>query len=350
MSGKTEVTPFGTLPDGEPVALYTVRDGVNEATFSDFGARIVSVKVPDRDGRVANVVLGFPTLALYLADPAYLGASIGRLANRLKQGRFTLDGQSYEVPANNGDNALHGGPAGFDRMLWRARPIAHGVEFRLTSPSGDQGFPGTLDVLVRFTFAGAALRIDYEAACDRATVVNLTNHTYFNLAGEGNILGHQIEIPAEHFTPIDATLVPTGELRPVEGTPFDFRQMIAVGARIGADDEQMTLAGGYDHNWAFGRTGELKLAARVFEPASGRTLTVQMTEPGLQFYTGNFLDGSMPSRAGGMYTRRTGLCLETQHYPDSPNQPAFPSVTLRPAETMRSATVFTFSVEAPQKG
>ena len=336
-----EVTEFGRMADGSAVHLYTVRCGRASVSFSDFGARIVAVMVPDDAGDLANVVQGFETLELYLADTSYQGAIVGRFGNRIAGGRFSLDGKSFEVPQNDGDNALHGGPEGFDRRLWAGKTIEDGVEFKLVSPDGDQGFPGSLEVVVRYTFTGSALRIEYAAAtCDAATVVNVTNHAYFNLSGESceTILDHLVRIPAERYTPVTENLVPTGELAPVAGTPFDFCDW----KRIGDADEQLKRAGGYDHNWVFGDAGKLKTVAHV--SASGRLLTVETTEPGLQFYSGNFLDGSMPNRSGGRYERRSGLCLETQHYPDSPNHPDFPTTTLKPGETMRSTTVYTFSV------
>ena len=352
-SQATEITSFGKMPDGAEVHLYTVWSPSPgsafpcEATFSSFGARLVSLKVPDRTGRLGDVVLGFESLALYLADKAYLGATVGRFANRIAGGRFTLEGEIFQVPQNDGENSLHGGISGFDQKVWQGTPIPNGVEFRLVSPHGDQGVPGTLTLAVRYTFTNNALRIEYEASTEETSVINVTNHTYFNLAGEsaGSILRHEVTIPAEKFTPINRSLIPTGELAPVAGTPFDFRHPAAVGKRISEPDEQLQRAGGYDHNWAFSRPGELKLAARMKDPVSGRVLTVETTEPGLQFYTGNMLDGRMPNRAGGRYSRRTGFCLETQHYPDSPNHPDFPSTVLHPGQTMRSTTVYTFSTE-----
>jgi aldose 1-epimerase len=350
----TQVTPFGKMPDGTEVELYTVWDGrigsafSSEATFCNFGARLVSMKVPDRTGRVADVVLGYDSLALYLADKAYLGAIVGRYGNRIASGRFSLDGKEFQVPQNDATNALHGGPVGFDQAVWQAKVIADGVEFTLVSPDGDQGFPGTLTLTVRYTFHTGVLKIDYTATTDAPTIVNVTNHAYFNLAGEGSgtILKHEISIPAEHFTPINAALIPTGELTPVEGTPFDLRKATPIGRHIEDDHEQLKLAGGYDHNFVLGNPGEMKFAARVSERTTGRVLTVETTEPGVQFYTGNFLDGSMPNRRNGRYVKRSGFCLETQHYPDSPNQPGFPTTTLQPAETLRSTTIYSFTTEA----
>jgi aldose 1-epimerase len=300
---------------------------------------------PDRNGVAANVVLGYATLAEYVADKTYAGAVVGRFGNRLHDGRFALAGERYQVPQNNGANALHGGPEGFDRKLWTATMTADGVAFTLVSPDGDMGFPGALTLTVTYTLEPDALRVEYAATTDKTTVVNVTNHAYFNLAGEssGTILDHEIMLTAEHYTPVDAGLIPTGELALVAGTPFDFRASTRIGERIDANDVQLERAGGYDHNWAMGAAGELKLAARLTEPRSGRVLTVETTEPGIQFYSGNFIDGTMKNRQGGIYMRRAGLCLETQHYPDSPNQPQFPSTELKPGETMRSMTIFRFS-------
>ncbi len=340
-----EMTGFGRMPDGTEVKLFTVWDGRAVASFTEFGARVVSVRVPDAAGKLADVVLGFDSLAMYLADKSFLGAIVGRYGNRIAGGRFKLDGVDYQVPPNDGPNALHGGAGGFDQQIWHGEAAGDGVEFRLTSPDGDQGFPGQLEVLVRYTFAGGALRVQYEATCDRDTVVNLTNHTYFNLAGEssGSVAAHEITIAADAFTPVDATMIPTGELRPVAGTVFDLREPIRIGRYVDGADEQLRLAGGFDHNWVLNGS---QPAARVVEPEGGRTLEVETTEPGLQFYTGNFLNGSMPSRQGGLYKRRAGLCVETQQFPDSPNRPAFPSTVLRAGETYRSETTFRFGIVA----
>ncbi len=331
------------MPDGAEVKLFTVWDGRATASFTEFGARVVSVRVPDAAGKLADVVLGFDSLAMYLADTAFFGAIVGRYGNRIAGGRFALEGVAYQVPPNDGVNALHGGVNGFDQRLWHGEAIDNGVEFRLTSPDRDAGFPGTLTATVRYTFTGGALRIAYQATTDKDTVVNLTNHSYFNLAGEssGSILGHEITIAADAFTPVDAHMIPTGELRPVAGTSFDLRQPIRIGRNVDAADEQLHLAGGFDHNFVLNAG---TLAARVTDPDSGRTLEVETTQPGVQFYTGNFLNGSMPNRQGGLYRRRAGLCLETQHFPDSPNQPAFPSTVLRAGQTYTSETTYRFGV------
>lgn len=337
----THATEFGIMPDGTSVELYTVASGTLIAAFTTYGARLVSLHAPDRSGTLANVLLGYDTLDLYLADQTYTGAIAGRFANRIAEGRFALDGREYELPQNNNGNSLHGGAIGFDRRVWAAVPFASGVEFILTSPDGDQGYPGTLSVTVRYTLTDAALQIDYTATTDAPTVLNLTNHAYFNLSGglSSTILDHEITLPAEHYTPVTDALIPAGELAPVEGTPFDLRRPTRIGAHIDDASVQLQRAGGFDHNWAFGSSGEMKLAATLHEPASGRTLSVQTTEPGIQFYSGNMIDAASTS---GLHEFRSGLCLETQHYPDSPNQPAFPSTTLRPGETMHSTTIFTF--------
>ncbi len=346
-------TDFGPLPEEAGSALlFTLTCGAVTARFTDYGARLLSLEAPDRDGKVAHVVLGFDSAAAYAEDKSYQGAVVGRYGNRIARGKFTLGGQVVEIPQNNGVNALHGGPVGFSRKLWQGKEIGGGLEFTLVSPAGDMGFPGTLTATIRYTLveagAGVALNLDYTATTDAETVVNLTNHAYFNLSGvEGStILDHEIAIFAEHFTPTDANLIPTGELAPVAGTPFDFREATGIGLRIGEPHEQLVRAGGYDHNWVFGENGVMKTAAKVYEPTTGRTLTVETSEPGMQFYSGNFLVGAMPNRDGGVYGFRSGFCLETQHYPDSPNQPDFPSTTLRPGETLRSTTIFTFGVNA----
>jgi aldose 1-epimerase len=341
----TEVTEFGTMPDGAAIQLYTVQQGNSRASFINYGARIVTLAVPDAKGECAGLVLGYETLEEYLADRSFQGATIGRFGNRIAGGKFSLDGKTYQIPQNNGSNALHGGPVGFDQKVWSGQAIVNGVEFTLISPDGDQGFPGTLTVAVRYTFVDDVLRIEYSASCDAPTVVNLTNHSFFNLNGDssGTIVDHEIAIPAEFFTPVSEVLIPTGELAPVDGTVFDLREQMRVGDHIDDDDVQLQRAGGWDHNWALGLEGEMKLAAVLHSPASGRWMTVATTEPGIQFYSGNFLDGSMPNRRGGRYQKRDGLCLETQHYPDSPNQPEFPSTILRPGEMLRSVTTYSFA-------
>jgi aldose 1-epimerase len=347
--------PFGATPDGVPVDVYTLTNaGGVEVRAISYGGIILSLRVPDRDGKLGDVVLGCDTLDGYLEDSSYLGAIIGRYGNRIAGGRFTLDGQGYSLAVNNGPNALHGGLVGFDKVVWRAESFHNdegvGVVFSYTSPDGDEGYPGTLEVRVTYTLTDAnQLIFDYHAVTDRATPVNLTQHSYFNLAGDGagDILGHELMLNASHFTPIDSTLIPTGEIRSVAGTPFDFRTPSAIGARIDADDEQIRFGGGYDHNFVLERdeSESPALAARVYEPTSGRVMEVFTTEPGVQFYSGNFLDGTITGKDGQLYRHRSGFCLETQHYPDSPNRPEFPSTILRPGQEYRSRTVYAFSVQ-----
>ena len=348
--GSVTKADFGKMPDGTAVDIYTLKSDAIEARITTYGARVVAIKTADRDGKVGDVVLGYNTLEEYLADnKTYFGAIVGRYGNRIAKGAFTIDGKTYEVPKNNNGNSLHGGTLGFDRMVWQGRAIADGVEMTLVSKDGDQGYPGTMTAHVRYTVHHNALRIDYSMTTDKTTVVNLTNHAYFNLAGEGSgtILSEEMMIAADKFTPVDAGLIPTGELAPVEGTPFDFRKPTVIGKRINDNNEQLKIAGGYDHNWVLrGATGETKTAARSYDPGSGRVLTVTTTEPGVQFYSGNFLDGSFKGKSGVAYTKNSGLCLETQHFPDSPNHPSFPTTLLKPGETRHSMTTFTFTTQA----
>jgi aldose 1-epimerase len=348
--GSVTKTAFGTAPDGTAVDLYTLKSEAIEASIMTYGARVVSIKTPDRDGKVANVVLGYSALDGYVADKStYFGAIVGRYGNRIAFGKFSIDGHQYQIPTNNNANSLHGGTVGFDRLVWQGKAITDGVEMTLVSKDGDQGFPGTLTVHVRYTVHHGALRIDYIESTDKPTVVNLTNHSYFNLAGDGTttILNDEVMLPADQYTPVDTGLIPTGVLAPVEGTPFDFRKATAIGARIHNDNEQLKIAGGYDHNWVLrGKNGEVKTAGRVYDANSGRVLTVTTTEPGVQFYTGNFLDGTKYGAAQEGHDKNTGLCLETQHFPDSPNHPAFPTTELKPGETRHSTTTFTFSTHA----
>ncbi len=345
---RTNVTkqPFGKMPDGTPVDIFILRDGTVEARIMPFGAIIVSLKTPDRNGKLADIVLGFDTLDEYIANSHnFYGAVIGRYANRIAHGSFTLGGNKYSLPKNNGENTLHGGPNGFYNVLWTAKQIESGVELTYLSKDGEEGFPGGLTATVRYTLAKGALRVEYAAITDKPTVVNLTQHSYFNLAGEGNgnILGDQLTLFASKFTPVDASLIPTGEIRPVEGTAFDFRKATRIGERIEASEEQIKLGGGYDHNWIVdGQAGKLREAAELYEPTSGRVMKVSTTEPGIQFYSGNFLTGSK-GKGGKPYPLRSALCLETQHFPDSPNQPAFPSTELKPGEKFDSVTVFSFT-------
>jgi len=348
---KTKVTsqPFGKMPDGTPVEIYTLTDGPFEARIATYGGIIVSLKSPDRNGKAADVVLGFDDLSGYVGNfngpsNAFFGAVIGRYANRIAHGSFTLNGQTYTLPKNNGENTLHGGPHGFNNVVWKAKAVANGVELTYLSRDGDAGFPGNLNAVVRYTLVKGDLRVEYSATTDKDTVVNLTNHSYFNLADEGDILKNELTIHASRFTPADAGLIPTGELRPVASTPFDFRKPTAVGARINADDEQIHLGRGYDQNWVLDSGGgKLTEAAEVYEPSSGRVLKVLTDQPGLQFYTGNFLDGSVKGKAGKAYQARSALCLETQHFPDSPNHPAFPSTELKAGARYHTVTVYSLS-------
>jgi aldose 1-epimerase len=348
--GSVTKAEFGKMPDGTTVDLYTLKGEGIEASIMTYGARVVSIKTADRDGKMANVVLGYSALDGYLADKTtYFGAIVGRYGNRIAFGKFSIDGHNYQVPTNNNANSLHGGTVGFDKLVWQGRAIADGVEMTLVSKDGDQGYPGTLTVHVRYTVHHGALRIDYSVSTDKATVVNLTNHSYFNLAGDGKgtILGNELMLPADTYTPVDAGLIPTGVLAPVEGTPFDFRKATVIGARIHDANDQLKIAGGYDHNWVLrGKNGEVKTAARVYDPTSGRVLTVTTTEPGVQFYTSNFLDGTKFGKAGEGHGKNSALCLETQHFPDSPNHPSFPTTELKPGETLHSMTTFTFSTHA----
>lgn len=352
-AGITE-SVFGKSKSGEEVALYTLQNAKGmQVAVSAWGATVVSIKVPDRSGNMGDVVLGFDSLDGYLNTNPFFGASIGRYGNRIGKGKFTLDGKQYTLPLNNGENHLHGGPLGFDKKLWRAREVnsklGHGVELKYTSPDGEQGYPGTLNVTVTYTLTDAnELRIDYQATTDKPTVVNLTNHSYFNLAGEGSgdILGHTVMIKAARFTPTDAGLIPTGEIRSVKGTPFDFTTPHTIGERINASDEQLKFGKGYDHNWVLdGEAGKLRLAARVSEPKTGRVMEVLTTEPALQFYSGNFLDGTNRGKGGKVYQHRSAFCMETQHYPDSPNHPNFPSTTLRSGQQYHTSTIYRFSTE-----
>jgi aldose 1-epimerase len=343
--------PFGRTPDGTAVERYTLRNAHGMAvSIITFGGIITSIEVPDRSGKFSDVVLGFDSLAGYLDNPPYFGALIGRCANRIAQGRFTLDGRNYRLAINSGPNSLHGGTVGFNRVVWSVRHAAltpQGPQLTLTylSRDGEEGYPGNLQVTATYTLeADDALRLRLGAETDRATLVNLTQHTYFNLRGRRDILGHRVRIPASRFTPVDEALIPTGELQSVEGTPFDFRAPTAIGARINAADEQLRRAGGYDHNWVLAlKRGPLQTVATVEEPDTGRVLEVQSTEPGLQFYSGNFLNGSITGKSGVAYGRRDGLCLEPQHFPDAPNHPGFASIVLRPGQTYQSTIVYRFT-------
>jgi galactose mutarotase-like enzyme len=353
-------TPFGHLPDGSAVELFTLSNGHGmQLAAMTYGGIIVSLRVPDRAGRPGDVVLGYDSLGGYLKSSPYFGAIVGRYGNRIARGQFTLAGKTYRLATNNGPNHLHGGVRGFDKVLWSAelfeRGDSVGIVFRHTSPDGDEGYPGTLTASVTYTLtAGNEVIVDYQATTDQPTPVNLTQHSYFNLSGgdggEQDILGHELTIDADAFTPVDSTLIPTGAIAPVAGTPLDFRTPTAIGARIDQPDEQLRDGKGYDHNFVLKRGdvgawgSGLAHAAQLFEPSSGRVLDIYTTEPGLQFYSGNFLDGSITGKGGRVYRYRSGLCLETQHFPDSPNHPNFPSTILRPGEEYRSRTVWRFSL------
>jgi len=343
---------FGTH-DGRPITLYTLTNahGV-EVRAMNYGGIITSIRVPDRKGQFADVVLGHESLEGYTPNPPYLGAIVGRYANRIANGSFQLDGKTYTLPKNDGPNTLHGGTTRtFDRVVWDGEAMKDkpGVTFTYLSKDGEEGFPGNLKVKVSYTLTDAnEIVIDYEATTDKATPINVSQHSYFNLSGEGNgdILNHEITINADRFTPVDKNLIPTGELRPVKGTPMDFTTSTRIGARIDDNYEQLVLGHGYDHNWVINRKGDgMTLAARVYEPTTGRVLEVSTTQPGVQFYTGNFLDGSVTGKQGHVYKRRYGFCLETQHFPDSPNHPAFPTTILRPDDRFHQQTVFKFSTK-----
>ncbi|CBG73393.1 putative aldose 1-epimerase [Streptomyces scabiei 87.22] len=342
---------FGTLSDGTEIHRWSLENGGTRLKVLSYGGIVQSLETPDRDGRYANISLNLGTVEEYVAGSPYFGALIGRYGNRIGAGRFTLDGETYELPANDGANSLHGGTDGFDRAVWDVEPFTDGTDVGLrltrTSADGEMGYPGTLDVRVTYTLTERGeWRIDYEATTDRATVVNLTNHVYWNLAGEGSgsVLDHELTIAAARYTPVGPGLIPTGEPVPVAGTPFDFRTGKAVGDDLRAADQQLLHAKGFDHNWVLdkGVTAEPEWAATLTDPASGRTLRISTTEPGLQFYSGNFLDGTLVGGSGRIYRQGDALCLETQHFPDSPNQPSYPSTVLRPGETYRSTTLHAF--------
>lgn len=342
---------FGTLADGTEVHRWSLENGGTRLKVLSYGGVVQTLEIPDREGRYANISLGYGDIASYVSGSCYFGATIGRYGNRIAGGRFTLDGASHQLSCSEGENTLHGGTGGFDTQVWDVEEFTSGADVgvRLTraSADGEMGFPGTLTAQVTYTLTEhGAWRIDYAATTDRATVVNLTNHTYFNLSGEGSgsVHDHELTLAAGRFTPTDGSLIPTGELASVAGTPFDFRQPKPVGRDIEADHPQLALAGGFDHNFVLdkGATAQPEPFATLRDPRSGRTMTIATTEPGVQFYSGNFLDGTQKGPSGVPYGRGAGLCLETQHFPDSPNQPAFPSTTLRPGETYRSATVHAF--------
>jgi aldose 1-epimerase len=336
---------FGKLQDGTPVDLFTLDSGTGAiAKVTNYGTIITELHVPDRHGLMADVVLGFDSIEGYLAGHPYFGCTVGRVANRIAQGKFELDGKTYQLAINNGPNSLHGGLKGFDKVVWKAEP-GEGAAVRFThqSPDGDENYPGNLDVEVMMTLTPQhELVIEYKAITDQATPVNLTNHSYFNLAGAGNVLGHELVLKASHYTPSDSDLIPTGEIKPVAGTPLDFTKPTAIGSRF---SQLTTQPAGYDHNFVIDGGGKsLVLAARVTEPGTGRTMEVLTTEPGIQLYTANFLDGSLTGKGGRPYGQYSAFCLETQHFPDAVNHPEFPSIILRPGAEYRQKTIYKFGV------
>ncbi|MFT4031015.1 MAG: aldose epimerase family protein [Siphonobacter sp.] len=351
MTSSITQTVFGSV-DGQAVDLYTLRNKEGMTVkITNYGGIITSIEVPDKEGNMGDIVLGFDSLSGYLQEVPYFGALIGRYGNRIGKGQFTLDGKTYKLPVNNGPNSLHGGVKGFDKKVWAAEEVQTdstvGLKLKLTSPDGDQGYPGTLQVTVTYTLSNDnALKINYEATTDKATVINLTNHTYFNLnEGKQDVLAHEVQLDASRFVPVSETLIPTGKLQEVKGTPFDFTKSKAIGKEINdSTDVQIKNGGGYDHCWIFDQVGKNPVA-HVYDPASGRTIEMTTTEPAVQFYSGNFLDGKLSGKNMVNYKKRWGFCLETEHYPDSPNQPAFPSTILKPGETYTSSTVYHFSVK-----
>jgi aldose 1-epimerase len=348
---RIERSDFGKTRDGVAVDVYTLTNAhAMIVKIITYGGRVTELRVPDRDGVFGDIVLGFNNLDQYLDDNPYFGALIGRVGNRIAKGRFTLDGKPYKLATNNGANHLHGGIKGFDKVVWSAEPITANdsvsLKLHYVSPDGEEGYPGRLDTTVVYTLTNQdELKIEYTAATDKPTPINLTNHNYYNLAGEGNgtILGHELMLNADSFTPVDATLIPTGDIKPVAGTVFDFTTPTAIGKRI--DQVPGAAPGGYDHNFVLrSHDGPLGLAARVYEPKSGRVMEISTTQPGIQFYSGNFLDGKLVGKGGVAYQKHSGFCLETQHYPDSVNHPNFPPAILRPGETYHEVTVHKFSV------
>jgi aldose 1-epimerase len=341
---------FGTLADGGVVTKYTMTSAEIELELISYGARVTVLKTKDRDGVWGDITLGYSELKPYVENTnAYFGVIAGRYANRIAQGRFVLDGKTVQTTVNDGGNMLHGGVEGFDKRNWEGEIVADGVEFTLVSPNGDQGFPGRLAVRVRYTLKGNVVKVEYSAVSDKATVVNLTNHAYFNLDGEGSgtILEEVLTLESDSYTPVSSgAAIPTGEIATVEATPFDFRKATVVGERIGVENEQLKFGRGYDHNWVVrGKAGELRPAAKVYAPKSGRTLTVETTEPAIQFYSGNFLDGTLVGKSGVAYVQRSGFCLETQGFPDAPNHANFPSAVLGAGVEYGSVTTFAFGVE-----
>jgi aldose 1-epimerase len=350
--GQISRSPFGQLEDGSPVDIFSLRNSKGaEARICNYGGIVVSLKVPDREGRISDVALGYDDLGGYLKKNPYFGAIVGRYANRIGGAKFSLNGKEYTLAANNGTNSLHGGLKGFDKALWEPRilatPAGPALELSYVSKNGEEGFPGNLTVRAVYTMTeDNALKLEFNATTDQETIVNLTQHSYFNLAGHGDVLGHQVMIVADTFTPVDGGLIPTGEFRAVAGTPLDFRTPLAIGARINQDYEQLKLGQGYDHNFVINKPlGQAGLMARVYEPTSGRVLEVFSTEPGMQFYTGNHLDGTIKGKGGVVYKARSGFCMEPGHYPNSPNQPNFPSVVLKPGQVYQSMIMYRFSLK-----
>ena len=345
MKASVQISSFGKLPDSTPVELFTLANANGLiARITNFGTIITELHVPDRAWHLGDIVLGFDNLGQYLQKHPYFGCTVGRVANRIAKGRFTLDGRTYQLAINNGPNHLHGGIKGFDKALWKAEPQpGASVQFTYTSPDGEEGYPGRVEATVLMTLTDQNdLRIDYTAVSDKATPLNLTNHSYFNLAGQGDVLGHELTIAASQYTPSDSTLIPTGEIKPVKGTPLDFTSPKTIGARI---SQMRGEEFGYDHNYVLDSGGQaLALAARAYEPASGRVLEVHTTQPGVQLYTANYLDGTLQGKSGIVYQQHHAFCLETQHFPDSVNHANFPSTILRPGETYRQTTVHKFAV------
>lgn len=349
-----QTADFGKLPDGRAVNVYTLTNANGMVVkITNYGAAITELHVPDKAGKLGNVTLGFSSVDGYLQDGVpFFGAIVGRYGNRIALGKFSIDGEEYTLATNDGDNHLHGGNVGYDKVLWDAVTVQEGdnvgVRLKYVSPDGEEGYPGELTLYVTYWLTpGNELKIDYRATTTKATTVNVTNHAYFNLAGEGNpsILDHEMMINADFFTPVSDSLIPTGEVRPVKGTPFDFTTATRIGARIDADDEQLKFGKGYDHNFVLNKkqNGIMTLAAVVYEPTTGRVMEVETQEPGIQFYSGNFLEGNLKGISGKAYEHRSAFCLETQHFPDSPNKAHFPSTLLRPGEVYETSTIYRFS-------
>lgn len=352
MSTAIQKESFGTLPDGAQVDIFTLRNANGmEARITNYGGIVVSLTAPDKNGQFADVVLGCEKLEDYVKGHPYFGALVGRYGNRIANGKFSINGVTYTLAQNNGTNSLHGGIKGFDKAVWNVRPVKRkagpALELTYVSKDGEEGFPGNLSVKAVYTLTNDnALKLEFTATTDKETICNLTHHSYFNLAGKGDVLGHEVYLNAEKMTPVASNLIPTGELRKVAGTPFDFSKPTAVGARIEQEDEQLKFGNGYDHNWVLKkRKGSLGLVGTVYEATTGRLMEVSTTEPGVQFYTGNFLDGTIKGKGGWVYQRRNGLCLEPQHYPDSPNHPEFPTTLLKPGETYKNTIVYRFSAK-----